>query len=1046
MTIRSRFDPSLSAVYTAIVITTATVFVIDLMTRLGVSTWIFYVFPLALCMLARKPMLPIWLAFVCTVLVVIDYFYSPVGIDPWIARLNRGFGLILLWSTALLVRTIIVTQASLRHQNWLRGSQLQIAERVRGDQQLRELGRNTLSLLIDQLRAQAGAIYVMDGVRYTRIAVSGAISAGQDASELSFAPGEGLVGLAATRNSAYFVGAVPAGYFPLRSGLGSHTPTQLLFSPLMSNSAVVGVAEFAFFGEPPAGSIELMDLVAEDLGIALKTAMLNALRQELLEETQRQAEELQAQQEELRVSNEELEQHSNNLRESQARLELQQSEMEQTNTQLEHHSNLLARHNQDLAAAKRDLDDKAGALERANQYKSEFLANMSHELRTPLNSSLILAKLLADNRDGNLNAEQIKFARNIYSSGNDLLELINDILDLSKVETGKVDFVLESLDLRKLCEALVQTVRPLAEQRGIGCRLLFDDDAPRQIETDSQRVRQILRNLLSNAIKFTERGEVTLTVSALGPDGVGFAVRDTGIGIAPQQRDIIWEPFRQADGTTSRKYGGTGLGLSISKELSALLGGNIGLESEVGKGSTFTLVLPRSFPAGRASLDTPQAATREERGAVETLSVPRSSRVAPQARIEGHKEKPGLVADDRAEIGEQDRVLLVIEDDPAFAEIIYTLAHQSGFRCIVAGTADEGIEMAQRYRPTAITLDVRLPDHSGLAVLDRLKHNSATRHIPVQVVSAADYTQSALEMGAAGVMIKPVQPDELLAALDKLESKRTREPRSVLVVEDNQIQRDSVCELLSSQSVRTVPVASASQALDQLRENTFDCMVLDLALPDASGYELLEMMARDERYSFPPVIVYTGRVLSADEELRLRRYSTSIIIKGAKSPERLLDEVTLFLHQVESALPPDRQRMLREARSREAALEGRDILLVEDDVRNVFALTSILEPAGAKITIARNGREALEALRPGHSIDLVLMDVMMPEMDGLEATRRIRAQPALARLPIISLTAKAMPDDRRRCLDAGANDYVTKPIDVEKLLSLIRVWLPRGKT
>jgi signal transduction histidine kinase/CheY-like chemotaxis protein len=746
-------------------------------------------------------------------------------------------------------------------------------------------------------------------------------------------------------------------------------------------------------------------------------------REELLYETQQQAEELQAQQEELRVANEELEEQSRALRESQASLEAQQAELEQTNVQLEEHTQLLARQNHALSQAEQRLREQTEELARSNQYKSEFLANMSHELRTPLNSALILAKLLADNKGGNLTPEQVAYAQNIYSANNDLLELINDILDLSKVESGKAEPRFEEVEVRPLIEAVAQLFGPVAAEKGIPCSFDVDPDVAAHMITDAQRLRQILKNLLSNAIKFTDRGQVALTVHKAADDRIAFAVRDTGVGIAPDQQEIIFEPFRQADGSTHRKHGGTGLGLSISRELAGLLGGTLELQSALGKGSTFTLQLPVS--------------------AQQTSSAPAAATPAPApapARIETAANETPFIPDDRSNLSDARRVLLVVEDDPAFAKILLDLAHTLDFHCLVARTADEGFAMALEFRPAAIVLDIGLPDHTGLTVLDRLKHNSATRHIPVQVVSASDYTQTALAMGAAGYLIKPVAYEQLEEALAKLQSKVSARARTVLVVEDNAIQRDSICELLASQDVRTVAVDTAAAALQQLQQTSFDCMVLDLALPDASGYQLLETMAGQEQYSFPPVIVYTGRSLSPTQEQQLRRYSRSIIIKGARSPERLLDEVTLFLHQVETTLPSDRQRMLRVARDRESVLDGKRVLIVEDDVRNIFALSRVLEPCGLTLVIARNGLDALAVLNQ-QSVDLVLMDIMMPEMDGLEATRRIRAQAAFAKVPIIALTAKAMPDDQQRCLEAGANDYITKPIDVDKLLSLMRIWL-----
>ncbi len=572
----------------------------------------------------------------------------------------------------------------------------------------------------------------------------------------------------------------------------------------------------------------------------------------------------------------------------------------------------------------------------------------------------------------------------------------------------------------------------MAEQKQIFYRVIRADGLPASIDTDSQRLSQILRNLLSNAIKFTDRGEVALEITPRG-DFLEFAVRDTGIGIAPEHHQIVFEPFRQADGTTNRKFGGTGLGLSISRELARMLGGEITLESEPGKGSTFRLIMPLVSP------DQLPAATSS---APVALPAARSASAPPQSPA---KLRPTSLPDDRGRISQDDanasRVLLIIEDDLVFAKVLYDLAHELGFDCLHAATADEGMDLALQYRLAAVLLDIKLPDHSGLTVLDRLKHNPSTRHVPVQVISAEDNTRAARAMGAAGTLIKPVDRDALVSTLSALKERFANERRTVLVVEDNELQRESVRQLLASDTISVVGVDNVAAALDELRGTTFDCMVLDLTLPDASGYELLERMAADDAYAFPPVIVYTGRSISADEEQQLRKYSRSIIIKGAKSPERLLDEVSQFLHQVEEKLPPDRQRMLRDARARDAAFEGRRILVVEDDVRNIFARSSVLEPLGGSIVIARNGREALARLSARPLPDIVLMDIMMPEMDGIEATQEIRKNPELRDLPIIALTAKAMPDDQQKCLAAGANDYVTKPIDVDKLVSLIRIWM-----
>ena len=549
----------------------------------------------------------------------------------------------------------------------------------------------------------------------------------------------------------------------------------------------------------------------------------------------------------------------------------------------------------------------------------------------------------------------------------------------------------------------------------------------------------MLKNLLSNAIKFTERGTVSLRVSPGPDDTIRFAVQDTGIGIQRGQQDIIFEAFRQADGSTHRKYGGTGLGLSISRDLARLLGGDVAVSSEPGRGSVFTLTLPVRY-AGPAAAGVPAPPP----------AMPAIDRRAPEPRTTRNQPvlSPAEIDDDREQLAGSTRRILIVEDDVAFAKILRDLAREKGFRVIVTHTASDGLAAANTLAPSAIVLDVNLPDHSGLGVLDQLKRTPRTRHIPVHVVSVADYAQQALERGAVGYALKPITRDDLSDALGKLESKLAQGVRRVLVVEDDARQRASITQLLGAPDVEITGVSTASEALTALAATTFDCVVMDLKLPDVSGYELLEQIAAADRASFPPVIVYTGRSLTTAEEQRLRRFSRSIIIKDARSPERLLDEVTLFLHQVESTMPLDRQQMLQAARNRDTALEQRRILVVEDDVRNIFALTRVLEPRGATVEIARNGREALSVLEragaPGGApIDLVLMDIMMPEMDGITAMQEIRKRPEWRRLPIIALTAKAMKDDQEKCLAAGANDYMAKPFDVEKLLSLVRVWMPK---
>jgi CheY-like chemotaxis protein/CHASE3 domain sensor protein len=938
----------------------------------------------------------------------------------------------------LLIAAAYITSRDYRArqtQLWIRSGQMGFGQQIQGEQRLDRLGEKVLAYLAEFLGARVGALYIAEGTDIFRRFAGYALApaAKNDVIRL----GDGLLGQAAKTSRPMHVTDVPEGYLPVNSSVGQGKPREILVAPAVTDGTVQAVLELGFLRPLGAEDTALLALVSESLGVAVRSSKDRTRLEELLEETQRQGEELQTQQEELRVSNEELEVQSRSLKESQAQLEAQQAELEQTNAQLEEQAQILEHQKDELGSAQTILAQKAADLERANQYKSEFLANMSHELRTPLNSSLILAKILADNRGGNLSAEQVKFAQTISSAGNDLLAIINDILDLSKIEAGKVELTKETLVVARTLDTLVKTFEPVAKQKALGFRVTAAPDAPERLETDGQRLGQILRNLISNALKFTETGEVSVRVAAGVGETVRFEVQDTGIGISEHQREIIFDAFRQADGSTHRKYGGTGLGLTISRDLARLLGGDISVTSVPGSGSTFTLVLP-VVSTGKP-VDLPAAPRAPS--APPPLSIQHRT-TAPLAHL------PRAVADDSAQLKSDSPLILIIDDDPPFATILRDMAHELGFQCVVTHTASDGLAAAATYRPKAILLDMNLPDSSGLGVLDQLKRTPQMRHIPVHVISVADYSQEALAMGAVGYALKPVKREHLIEALRRLEAKFSQDVRNVLVVEDDERQRESIRQLLGNADVQITVARNAADALARLQETTFDCVVMDLNLPDVSGYELLQKMAEADEVSFPPVIVYTGRSLTPNEEQSLRRFSKSIIIKDARSPERLLDEVTLFLHQVESKLPIERQRMLQAARDRDAALENRRILVVEDDVRNIFALSSLLEPKGATIEIARNGREAIEALArnsagAGSPIDLVLMDIMMPEMDGLTAMREIRKRPEWKKLPIIALTAKAMKDDQERCLAAGANDYIAKPLDVEKLLSLVRVWIPK---
>lgn len=931
------------------------------------------------------------------------------------------------------------TYRRIGRQDWFRGNQMRFSVGLSGEQTVESVADNTLQLLCETLKAQAGAMFVRDGDAFLRAASFGIPATVEMPKRIAL--GDGLVGGVARQGQSVSVTDVPHNYLIAGSGLGQAVPKHLLIAPLSMDGQVTAVVELGFFQRPGKLAPELISRISETVNTALRSARYRVELQNLLEETQRQAEELQSQSEELRVSNEELSEQSRALKESQARLEQQQVELEQTNSQLEEQTQILESQRDDLRLAKVDLEQQAKMVEQASRYKSDFLANMSHELRTPLNSSLILAKLLADNKAGNLTEEQVKYARTIQSAGNDLLALINDVLDLSKIEAGHFELRPQTFALRALVDNLRGIFDPIAAQKGLPLKFIIAPETPPNIYTDAQRLEQVLKNLLSNALKFTDNGEVSFEIKRVGNGDIAFVVRDTGIGIAEAQQKAVFEPFVQADGSSNRKYGGTGLGLSISRELVRLLGGRIELSSQVGIGSAFSVIIPESYSPDRV-----QSASAETRSAA-SAPVEVSEKTRTVARPEG-KARRARVADDREKLAGVHRIILIVEDDDSFAGILCDLAHESAFQCLIATTAEEGLAMAQQYLPSAIVLDIGLPDNSGMYVLERLKADARTRHIPVHIVSGRDYSETALSMGAVGYMLKPVQHEQLTEAFQKLETRLARKMRHVLVVEDDPVQLDSLQKLLASGDVQTNGVRTAAACLDELRTTTYDCMVLDLSLPDATGFSLLQTLSEQDAYSFPPVIIYTGRDLSADEEQKLRRYSKSIIIKGAKSPERLLDEVTLFLHQVVSDLPAEQQRMLEKARSRDAILEGRRVLIVEDDIRNVFAITSLLESHGISLEIARNGKEALGYLDKVHAKqapapDLVLMDIMMPEMDGLTATRNIRQRKEWSRLPIIALTAKAMKNDQKDCLDAGANDYLSKPLDVEKLLSLIRVWMPR---
>lgn len=1018
---------------TSAVLLAATI-ALELVVPLGYAVWLAYFLAVGVTVFQRSARAPFIVAVLACVLLIIGYNVAPASSNSAFSFVNRSIGGVAFLMIALIVSRAIQARREAMRALWLQEAENAVATSLRGDLGPEQIAEAAATSLGAQLQADVAAVYRLEG---GRLQLTGglALPSGMPA---SLALQEGVAGQVARDERIRHLHGGHDTVLELQTSLGRLPVRERILAPISSDGAVVGIVELGRTraGEQDRLDVELLERCAETIGMALRASLLRAQLVVLLEESQRQGEELQAQQEELRVANEELEEQSRSLLQSQSHLEEQQAELEQSNVQLEERTHELEAQKQALLVAQSQLVRNSNELAATSRYKSEFLANMSHELRTPLNSSLILAKLLADNKDGTLTEEQVKYARAILSSNNDLLALINDILDLSRIEAGHVELADEVVVTDSVLQRLRETFEPMARQKGLALQIEADALAPSQLVVDSQRLQQILKNLLANAVKFTEHGKVSLHVRAGGQGRIRFEVCDSGIGIAREQLQVIFEAFRQADGSTRRRYGGTGLGLSISRDLAERKGGSIQVDSEPGRGSCFILELPlQGAPASNATDISAAPVAAPATAAVPAMPVPAAAAVAPTTTVPS-------VADDRGRRQRAGRLILAVEDDATFAEALVALAHELDFDCVVAGTAEEALTLASELRPNGILLDIGLPDVSGLSVLERLKRNPDTRHIPVHVVSAMDRSQVARELGAIGFAIKPTTRERLVSAIEQLEQTSQRDVRRLLIVEDDSELRHNLELLLGRDQLQIVAVGTLAGALEQLSTVTFDCMVMDLSLPDGSGYDLLEHMAGNDDVGFPPVIVYIGRALGREEEQRLRRYSKSIIIKGARSPERLLDEVTLFLHSVEASLPTDQQRLLREARRRDTVLDGRTVLLAEDDVRNIFALSSVLEPLGVTLEIARNGQEAVDRLAE-REVDLVLMDIMMPEKDGLAAMREIRAQRHLQDLPIIALTAKAMPDDRERCLQAGANDYIAKPIDVDKLVSLCRVWCSR---
>jgi HAMP domain-containing protein/CheY-like chemotaxis protein len=922
-----------------------------------------------------------------------------------------------------MIDNLRVTTERNKEQDWLKTNLAKFTRMLQGQRDLYTVGQMLLSELVPLVDAHQGAIYQMnlaDDAPPILRRLAG--YANVEEQPETFEIGEGLVGQCAQENERILLLDVPENYTPVRSSLGAARPTNIVVMPVLFEGQTKAVIELASLHEFTPAHLNFLEQLTESIGVVLNTIEATMRTENLLQQSQQLTAELQSGQKELQQTNEELEQKARELEEQNAEVERKNVEIDQ---------------------ARRAVEEKAAELALTSKYKSEFLANMSHELRTPLNSILILGQQLGENPSGNLTDRQVEFARSIHSAGSDLLNLINDILDLSKIESGTVSVDAEEIPFSALRESVERNFRHIAENKSLPFNVDFDPHLPPVFTTDSKRLQQIIKNLLSNAFKFTTRGFVSMNVR-LAQGGwtqdhpvlqhassvMAIEISDSGIGIAPEKQKLIFEAFQQADAGTSRKYGGTGLGLAISRELASLLGGEIKLTSTPGEGSRFTLYLPLHY-SGAAATEAPPV-DRAAPAPTRTVTLP----PLPPQREE-------RVPDDRDFITEDDAVLLIVDDDPHYARVLLGLARDVGFKGIVAQRGQQALLLARQFRPTAITLDVFLPDMLGWTVLNNLKLDPTTRHIPVQMISVEEERQHGLSHGAFSYLVKPATTDDLTVALDRIKTFAVPRTRQLLVVEDNEIERQSIVALLGEKDIEITTVDTGAEAWRLMLDRNFDCCVLDLRLPDMTGFELLERIHSEASLRHLPIVVFTGKDLSADEERRLKAAAKSIVLKDVQSPERLLDETSLFLHRVVTNLPEPKQKMLQTLHNSNAALKGRKVLVVDDDARNIFALSIVLENHEMEILSATNGRQAIEIIQNTPDLAVVLMDIMMPEMDGYQTMREIRKKPEFRTLPMVALTAKAMKGDREKCLEAGASDYIAKPVNTEELLSLMRVWLHR---
>jgi signal transduction histidine kinase/DNA-binding response OmpR family regulator/CHASE3 domain sensor protein/HAMP domain-containing protein len=920
----------------------------------------------------------------------------------------------------------------LEDKEWLQSGLAMVNDQMVGEKDIKALANDMLLHIVEHTKSHVGALYILEDDKNLHLTGTYALSANEKAAVIK--RGEGLVGQCLQSDRMLLLTDIPDGEITISFASGQTKPKNVVAVPLHRDGIMIGVIELGTINAYPPRKLDFLLAVSGNIGVAIHVAQNRKKLQEFLEETQAQAEELQAQHTELEGLNAELEAQTQKIQASEEELRVQQEELLQSNQELEERSSLLEEKNQLIQERNLDIQQKAEQLEQSTKYKSEFLANMSHELRTPLNSILLLSKLMADNEE--LDKEYTEYAAVIQSSGQGLLSLIDEILDLSKIEAGKMDLEVAEIKVEEVVTDIRLLFNPIAKDKGIELAVNVADNVPDFLNTDKMRLEQILKNLLSNALKFTLKGTVSLAVSAdFEYKTLSFAVRDTGIGIPKEKLNMVFEAFQQADGSTRRKFGGTGLGLSISKQLARLLGGEITLTSEENVGSEFILSIPINYGDNEAFLEEQQAHKELE----QFNRFPKPIAVPAERFTVEHI--PGEIEDDRATIGTGDKVILIIEDDTPFAKTLLDFTRKRHYKGIVAVRGDVGIELANQYRPLAILLDIQLPVKDGWQVMEELKSNPATRPIPVHIMSSLSVKRESLLKGAVDFIDKPVALEHMRQIFEKLEDALSRHPKKVLIVEENEQHAKALSYFLSNSNIQTTVVSNVAESIDALHKKEVDCVILDMGIPDKNAYETLETIKKSNGLANLPIIIFTGKNLSKGEETRIKQYADSIVLKTAHSYQRILDEAALFLHLVEEKGKQEKPVMTNSLGGLNDVLKDKVVLIADDDVRNIFSLTKALEQHKMKVLPATDGKDALKVLAENPKIDVVLMDMMMPELDGYQTTTEIRKMPAYKQLPILAVTAKAMMGDREKCIAAGASDYISKPVDVDQLVSLLRVWL-----